>query len=670
VGGTSDAITLTPTPAITSYVEGQTWNFDAKFSNTTAAATININGIGTGLAYMGSVQLPIGGLISGQKYWVAVEMPGPTFRIAPFDTVSSNGDTMNGALQVISTAGPLLTATSTTAHGAAAGAGITASSDSGAALTTGDQLGYLRFSGALDASHTIYEAAGVYATAVQPWTGTNAGSSLIFQTTLNNSLTKSTALTLGQNKLATFAGGITSSAAANTFGASSVTTLSSSGVHNFTAQGDAITLGTDVSRMHIGSWNTTASGALYTLAGDFVDYYQLHNCPIDASGNFLGREDVGVCYMSIMTEGGIYTQYNAVTASAGVVPTWVLQQTLNTNTGALTVAGGITSTAAANSFGATAFSGAIIGNQNALFGTIGATGNVSISSGSATAYFVADSTTNTQLRLFQSGTYSGGLSAVAANGTGITVASNGTMNFSVNSGSTNVATLNTSALNLSVPITGGQAATLGATSVSTLGSSGNVSFGGGAISVAAVIAITPSITSTTGATQYGLVSTPVASASATNAGVGIYSAVGTTASAYTMTTGSGIFIADATKGAGSTITTLIGLNIANQTLGGTNYAIKTGTGLVSLGDSLAVTGAVTSTGAFGTFQTGGALTGALNGSNQTYTLPQIPKQLPLILINGLGATNAVEYTLSGATLTHIGTALGSGETITFAGYQY
>ena len=86
--------------------------------------------------------------------------------------------------------------------------------------------------------------------------------------------------------------------------------------------------------------------------------------------------------------------------------------------------------------------------------------------------------------------------------------------------------------------------------------------------------------------------------------------------------------------------------------------------------ALTVAGGISATGAFGTFQTGGALTGALNGSNQTYTLPQIPKQLPLILINGLGATNTVEYTLSGATLTHIGTALGSGETITFAGYQY
>ena len=105
-------------------------------------------------------------------------------------------------------------------------------------------------------------------------------------------------------------------------------------------------------------------------------------------------------------------------------------------------------------------------------------------------------------------------------------------------------------------------------------------------------------------------------------------------------------------------------NAATSISGAIAGTSGTFTGGVSVGGALIVTGA------FGTFQTGGALTGALNGSNQTYTLPQIPKQLPPILINGLGATNTVEYTLSGATLTHIGTALGATETITFNGYQY
>src|ERR1035437_3489215 len=47
--------------------------------------------------------------------------------------------------------------------------------------------------------------------------------------------------------------------------------------------------------------------------------------------------------------------------------------TLPASVTTLTSSGGITSTAAANSFGATAFSGAITGNQNASFGTISGT---------------------------------------------------------------------------------------------------------------------------------------------------------------------------------------------------------------------------------------------------------------------------------------------------------
>jgi exosome complex RNA-binding protein Csl4 len=45
VGGTADAITLTPSPAITAYVAGQRFTFIAGGTNT-GAATVNVSGVG------------------------------------------------------------------------------------------------------------------------------------------------------------------------------------------------------------------------------------------------------------------------------------------------------------------------------------------------------------------------------------------------------------------------------------------------------------------------------------------------------------------------------------------------------------------------------------------------------------------------------------------------
>lgn len=46
VGGTGDAITLSPTPAITAYAAGQKWSFVAEATNT-GAVTINVSALGT-----------------------------------------------------------------------------------------------------------------------------------------------------------------------------------------------------------------------------------------------------------------------------------------------------------------------------------------------------------------------------------------------------------------------------------------------------------------------------------------------------------------------------------------------------------------------------------------------------------------------------------------------
>jgi hypothetical protein len=99
VSGSTDAIILTPSPAISAYVVGQVFTFVATYANTTGSATVNISGLGAIPLQMGSVILPIGGLIAGNTYRLRIENNGSFYgRISPFDSVSSNGDTINGSL--------------------------------------------------------------------------------------------------------------------------------------------------------------------------------------------------------------------------------------------------------------------------------------------------------------------------------------------------------------------------------------------------------------------------------------------------------------------------------------------------------------------------------------------------------------------------------------------
>ena len=101
IGGTVNAITLTPSPVITSYASavGQRWLAIATGTNTTATVTVNINGLGALNAYQGSVVVPIGGIISGNVYWFLLDT-ATTVRISPYDAVSVQGDTLNGQLVV------------------------------------------------------------------------------------------------------------------------------------------------------------------------------------------------------------------------------------------------------------------------------------------------------------------------------------------------------------------------------------------------------------------------------------------------------------------------------------------------------------------------------------------------------------------------------------------
>jgi len=130
----------------------------------------------------------------------------------------------------------------------------------------------------------------------------------------------------------------------------------------------------------------------------------------------------------------------------------------------------------------------------------------------------------------------------------------------------------------------------------------------------------------------------------------------------------------ATAGAASTATSLAGGaggTIPYQSTAGTTAMLANGTAgqvLQSNGTTLAPSWATVAA-VFG-YQAAGALTGALDGINQSYTLPQTPAGTPLLLINGVGAILAVDYTIVGTAVTHLGTALSATDSFTFAEYRY
>lgn len=79
VGGTGDAITLTPSPAITAYAQGQCFRFVATATNTTAA-TVNISGLGVKNVMKNSAAALVAGDIT-TGHLVVLTYDGTQFRV-------------------------------------------------------------------------------------------------------------------------------------------------------------------------------------------------------------------------------------------------------------------------------------------------------------------------------------------------------------------------------------------------------------------------------------------------------------------------------------------------------------------------------------------------------------------------------------------------------------
>ena len=90
-------------------------------------------------------------------------------------------------LQVVTSGNNVAYFTNTAAHSSGAGGGEIGYSDSGAALSSGDRMGYFLLGGATDNNHDLANSVGILGFATENWSKTSQGGALSFATTPDGS---------------------------------------------------------------------------------------------------------------------------------------------------------------------------------------------------------------------------------------------------------------------------------------------------------------------------------------------------------------------------------------------------------------------------------------------------------------------------------------------------
>jgi len=99
-----------------------------------------------------------------------------------------------------------ITTVSLSAQSTSGGSLVQIQTDPGAAMISGNRLGGIFFGGSTNNTHTIQNRASIETFTTQTWNLTNQGTNIVFSTTPNNTSSRVTALTLGQDQSATFTG--------------------------------------------------------------------------------------------------------------------------------------------------------------------------------------------------------------------------------------------------------------------------------------------------------------------------------------------------------------------------------------------------------------------------------------------------------------------------------
>lgn len=100
------------------------------------------------------------------------------------------GSTIGFMFEIKKASNSLIRAINTSTSGSGAGAGVAFVSDDGAALSSGDRLGFLHYSGSRDASNTINNSAAIVGYAAENWTGSSCAADLTFETCPTGSTTR------------------------------------------------------------------------------------------------------------------------------------------------------------------------------------------------------------------------------------------------------------------------------------------------------------------------------------------------------------------------------------------------------------------------------------------------------------------------------------------------
>jgi hypothetical protein len=158
-----------------------------------------------------------GALTVNNSYTFPLTLSAPVSGISPilyFDGTTVNGDSnpihlgydipndtfYSGKITISSAGTQTAKFTNTATSSPTAGSGMEGFSDDGAAMVSGDRLGFYTLGGAKDGVHTTSNSLSLEGFATQNWTGTATGSKWVFSTTPNGSTTRAEGISIDQDK--------------------------------------------------------------------------------------------------------------------------------------------------------------------------------------------------------------------------------------------------------------------------------------------------------------------------------------------------------------------------------------------------------------------------------------------------------------------------------------
>lgn len=182
------------------------WEVDTALSGKEGTiTTLPANKWGTGNT---SYTAPVGTLY-GLVYWDGTKFVTDT-NLEDLGYDAATDTFHSGALIIKSATTQTAKFTNTAASGPSSWAGMQGYSDDGAAMASGDRLGFYALWGAVDTAHTTSNATIFEAFATENWSPTATGNKIVLSTTPNGTTTRTTCMTLNENQTVDFARSIKS----------------------------------------------------------------------------------------------------------------------------------------------------------------------------------------------------------------------------------------------------------------------------------------------------------------------------------------------------------------------------------------------------------------------------------------------------------------------------